>query len=67
MVGYSTIIDYVSIALIKVAKRKNFECNINVVEIPDMFFSEEIFLDREKLELPLINKMLKLGIDVTKL
>lgn len=38
MVGYSTIVDYTSIALLKIAEKYGIEKSINVVEIPEFFW-----------------------------
>jgi len=35
MVGYSTIIDTVSVALIKLAQKAELNVRINVIEIPE--------------------------------
>lgn len=62
MVGYSTIIDIVSIALIKMAKKVGIECNVDVIEIPKIFFDESCVIDKEKVKLPFYDEFLKLGI-----
>lgn len=52
MVGYSTIIDYTSIALIKVANKLGIQSNLHIVEMPEFFF-EPINTDEiMKQELP---------------
>lgn len=60
MVGYSTIIDYTSIALIKVAKKYGLNCNINVIEIPDFFFEPINTEELLKLQLPFYDEVKKL-------
>lgn len=52
MVGYSTIIDYTSIALIKVARKVGIESNLHIVEIPDFFFQPIDADEIMKQELP---------------
>lgn len=52
MVGYSTIIDVVSIALIKMAGEVGIKSTIDVIEIPKLFFDEAYDIDKEKVTLP---------------
>lgn len=61
MVGYSTIIDIVSIALIKMAKLVGIKCTIDVIEIPKMFFDESYVIDKETVKLPFYDAFLKLN------
>ena len=62
MVGYSTIIDVVSIALIKMAKLAGINCTIDVIEIPKMFFDESYVIDKETIKLPFYDEFLKLNL-----
>lgn len=62
-VGYSTIIDYISIALIKVARKIGIESNLHIIEVPDFFFEPININEIIKQELPFqteINKLLLL-------
>ena len=61
MVGYSTIIDYVSIALIKLAEREGIHCNVDVIEIPKQFFDKELLGKLDIHELPYFDECLKTG------
>lgn len=61
MVGYSTIIDYTSIALIKVAKKYGIYCDLNIIEMPNCFFAPINVDELLELQLPLqkdLNKLL---------
>lgn len=62
MVGYSTIIDIVSIALIKMAKLADVKCTVDVIEIPKMFFDKSYVIDKEKVKLPFYDEFLKLNL-----
>lgn len=62
MVGYSTIIDIVSIALIKMAKLAGIECTIDVIEIPKVFFDESYIIDKDSIKLPFFDEFLKLNL-----
>lgn len=62
MVGYSTIIDIVSIALIKMAKLAGIKCTIDVIEIPKIFFDETYVVDKETTKLPFYDEFLELGL-----
>ncbi len=62
MVGYSTIIDIVSIALIKMAKLADIKCIVDVIEIPKMFFDKSYAIDKETVKLPFYDKLLKLNL-----
>lgn len=58
-VGYSQILDIYSIAFIKLAKRYGMEIKINVIEIPEQFFDDEICKEAiAKAELPFFDKAL---------
>ncbi|MDE7202319.1 MAG: hypothetical protein K2O91_10560 [Lachnospiraceae bacterium] len=50
MVGYSTIIDVISIALIKMARKAEINYHLDVIEIPKIFFDKNYRIDKEKLE-----------------
>ena len=61
MLGYSTIIDYTSIALIKVAKKYGISCDLNIIEMPDYFFKPINVEGLSELRLPLqedVNRIL---------
>jgi len=62
MVGYSTIIDVVSIALIKMAMKAGIECNVDVIEIPKMFFDESNKIDKDSVKLPFFDEFMKAGL-----
>lgn len=62
MVGYSTIIDVVSIALIKMAEREGIHCTVNVIEIPEQFFDGTCKIDKDKDKLPFYDEFLELEI-----
>jgi len=62
MVGYSTIIDVVSIALIKMAEREGIHCTVDVIEIPKQFFDGTCEIDKDKDKLPFYDEFLKLEI-----
>lgn len=57
MVGYSTIIDYVSIALIKIAKKYEMNCDLKIIEMPEYFFEPISTKKFEVFELPLQNEI----------
>ena len=61
MVGYSTIIDYVSIALIKLAEREGIHCNVDVIEIPKQFFDKELLDNLDIHELSHYDELMKTG------
>lgn len=52
MVGYTTLIDYTSIALIKVARKVGIESNLHIAEMPDFFFKPIDTREIMKQELP---------------
>lgn len=62
MVGYSTIIDVVSIALIKMAEREEIHCTVDVIEIPEQFFDGTCKIDKDKDKLPFYDEFLELEI-----
>lgn len=59
MVGYSTIVDVVSVALIKIAERAGLHCTVDVIEIPKQFFDKGIVIDKDEDKLPFYNEWLK--------
>lgn len=59
MVGYSTIIDIVSIALIKMASLVGIKCTVDVIEIPKMFFNDSYVINKETVKLPFYDEFLK--------
>ena len=62
MVGYLTIVDIVSIALIKIAKKAGLNYTFDVIEIPKMYFDETYKIDKEKVKLPFYDEFVKEGI-----
>lgn len=52
MVGYSTIIDIASVALIKMAEREGLCCMVDVIEIPKQFFDKSCVIDKSEIKLP---------------
>lgn len=58
IVGYSTIIDVVSVALIKMAEREGLRCSVNVIEIPTLFFDKTNNIDLTKEKLPYFDDFL---------
>ena len=52
MVGYSTIIDIASVALIKMAEREGLCCMVDVIEIPKQFFDKACVIDKSEIKLP---------------
>lgn len=59
MVGYSTIIDIVSVGLIKIAKRAGIQCTVDVIEIPKQFFDDACILDKNEMKLPFYDEFLE--------
>lgn len=59
MVGYSIIVDVVSVALIKIAERAGLHCTVDVIEIPKQFFDKGIVIDKDEDKLPFYDKLLK--------
>lgn len=52
-VGYSTFIDIRSIAYIKLARQYGMNCELNIIEIPNMFFDDTICrIDVTEMKLP---------------
>lgn len=60
MVGYSIIVDVVSVALIKMAEREGIHCTVDVIEIPRQFFDKTKVIDKKKDKLPYYDEFLKL-------
>lgn len=52
MVGYSTIIDIVSVALIKMAEQRGLCCTVDAIEIPKQFFDETYEINKNEIKLP---------------
>lgn len=50
MVGYSTIIDVISIALIKMARKAELNYHLDVIEIPKIFFDKNYQIDKDKVK-----------------
>lgn len=59
-VGYSTIIDYISIAFIKAAKKAEIVSNLHIIEVPDFFFGPINVNEVIKQELPFQTEINKL-------
>lgn len=59
MVGYSTIVDIVSVALIKMAKQAGINCTVDVIEIPKQFFDDRCKINKEECKLPYFDDFLK--------
>jgi len=51
MVGYLTIIDIISISMIKLGNKQGLNCNFNVIEIPEYFVNSD-GIDFTKYKLP---------------
>lgn len=51
MAGWTTIIDYISVALIKMAQKAGIRCTFDVIEIPKLFFDEAYQIDKEQVKL----------------
>jgi len=52
-VGYSTFIDICSIAYMKLARKYGMNCELNIIEIPKMFFDDTLCrIDVAKINLP---------------
>lgn len=62
MVGYSTIIDIISVALIKMAEREGIHCTVDAIEIPKQFFGETCKINKSKDKLPFYDEFLELAI-----
>lgn len=60
MVGYSTIIDIVSVALIKMAEKEGIHCLVDVIEIPKQFFGKTCKINKDKDKLPFYDDFLEL-------
>lgn len=50
MVGYTTIIDVISIALIKMARKAEIDYHLDVIEIPKIFFNNNYQIDKDKVK-----------------
>lgn len=62
MVGYSVIVDVVSVALIKIAKKAGIDCTVDVIEIPKQFLSEERLINPEECKLPYYDELVEKGL-----
>ena len=62
MVGYSVMIDAVSVALIKMAQREGINCTVDVIEIPKQFFDENYAINVEECKLPYYDEFLQQGL-----
>lgn len=67
LLGYSTFIDSYSIAYIKLAHQYGMECDLDIIEIPKMFFDPEVCKrNTEEVKLPFFNdaveQLKKLGV-----
>lgn len=51
MVGYTTIIDHISVALIKMAQKAGLNYTFDVIEIPKLFFDEAYKIDKEQVKI----------------
>lgn len=59
-VGYSTFVDAYSIAYIKLAHMNNMSCNLNIIEIPEMFFDDAVCkIDTSEIKLPFFDDALE--------
>jgi len=59
MVGYSTIIDVTSVALIKIAARSGVVCTVDTIEIPKQFFGKDLAALKSDCKLPYYDEFLK--------
>lgn len=59
MVGYSTIIDVTSVALIKIAARSGIACTVDTIEIPKQFFGKDLTVLKSDCKLPYYDEFLK--------
>ena len=62
MVGYSTIIDVASIALIKMAQKEGLQCTVDTIEIPKQFFDEKYLINTNECKLPYYDEFLQQGL-----
>lgn len=60
MLGYSTIIDYTSVGLIKAAKFYGLNCNIDIAEIPKFFFKPIDIKELKGIQLPMYDDVIKM-------
>ena len=60
MVGYSTIIDIASVALIKMAEKEGIHCTVDVIEIPKLFFDKTHMINKDEVKLPYYDEFLGL-------
>jgi len=56
MAGYSPIIDYTSVALIKIAQQAGLNCTVDVIEVPHLFFDDSLKIDKTAVALPYLDK-----------
>lgn len=61
MEGYETYLDIISIALIKVAKSYGIKCDIDVIEIPKIFFENKYNINKENISLPYYSEYMNLN------
>lgn len=66
--GYSTFIDIYSVSFIKLANKYGMKCDIDIIEIPKMFFDERLCtINKENVKLPFwdeaIAELKKCGIE----
>lgn len=66
-VGYSMFVDAYSTAYIKLARLNNMSCDLDIIEIPKMFFDDAVCqIDTQKLKLPFfddaVEQLKKLGV-----
>lgn len=56
-IGYSTFIDIYSIAFIKLANKYGMNCDIDIIEIPKMFFDQDSCkMDKDKIKVPFFDE-----------
>lgn len=71
-VGYSTFIDVCSVAYIKLARQCGINCELNIIEIPKMFFDDALCkIDVTEIKLPFyedaVEQLKTFGIETTLL
>lgn len=59
MVGYTTKIDYISIALIKLAKKAGIHYTFEVIEIPGLFFDENYQINKEQVKFNCMDEVME--------
>ena len=67
-VGYSTFVDAYSIAYIKLAHLNNMNCELDIIEVPKIFFDDTVCqIDAQKVKLPFfddaIEQLKKIGVN----